>query len=276
MKIRFWGVRGSIPSPGAHTVRYGGNTMCLSIGLDDDHTLILDAGSGLYHLGLEAPCEKHVYYILLSHVHWDHINGFPMFRPHMNPDASIRLFTEMNPEWADDFFGQLDGVHFPIKYEETRADLSTEDDVNSALNPFGLQVTWTRLNHRGVCFGYRLTTDEGTVIYLTDHEIDAIGTVNLSFEETVSFCAGANVLIHDAQYVAAEMSDKAGWGHSSVERACEVAHAAGVGRLVLCHHAPKRSDDDLDAIVEQANARLESEGASVRCEAAYEGMELHL
>ena len=276
MNVHFWGVRGSIASPGSLTAKYGGNTMCISISLDNENTLVLDAGTGLYRLGQQARNDSHTYYFLLSHVHWDHINGFPMFRPHMNSDVSIQILSEMNPEWTELFLSQLDGVHFPITHEEMCASVQANLDIKGTLGRFGLDVSWIRLNHRGPCFGYRIATDSADLIYITDHEIDALQNANTSFEELASFCSGADILIHDAQFTDDEMPSKAGWGHSSISRVCDLAAEAGVGRLLLCHHDPLRSDDALDRIALDAKSYLEASGAECTCDVAFEGMELTL
>jgi len=274
MNIHFWGVRGSIASPGPSTAKYGGNTMCITISLDQENTLVLDAGTGLYRFGQEATRGPHTYYFLISHVHWDHIGGFPMFRPHMNKDVSIQLLSEMHPELADLFLSQLDGIHFPIRRDEVCATIEENPDVNGSLGKFGLEVSWIRVNHSGTCFGYRISNDSNSVVYITDHEIDATRNQNASFEQLAEFCSGADVLIHDAQYTDDEIQTKCGWGHSSVNRVCDLASAADVGRLVLCHHDPLRTDSELDQIAEDVRAFLEASGAPCASDVAYEGMEI--
>ncbi len=274
-RVRFWGVRGSIPTPGPETIRYGGNTLCTSIELDAEHTLILDAGTGLYQLGQQALPGRHTYFILLSHVHWDHIQGLPMFHPHMDPEVSIRILCEMNHAWSDSFLSQIDGVHFPIGLSEVRADISSETgSINGVLQPFGVQISWIRLNHRGECYGYRISSEGRSLLYVTDHEMDAVDNFYTPFDELSSFCSGADFLIHDAQFTSDDMPQKAGWGHSTVERVCELAADSGVSRLFLFHHDPGRSDDALDTLTLAANEQLKNLGSDCTCEAAYEGLEL--
>ncbi|GMQ81252.1 MAG: MBL fold metallo-hydrolase [Rhodothermia bacterium] len=275
MNIHFWGVRGSIASPGPSTTKYGGNTMCISVSLDRENTLVLDAGTGLYRLGQEASSDSHTYYFLISHVHWDHINGFPMFRPHMSANASIQILSEMYPGLTELFLSQLDGVHFPITCDEVCATVEANLDVNGTLGNFGLDVSWIRLNHRGACFGYRISKSSKSLVYITDHEIDARQNEHASFEQLASFCSGADILIHDAQYTADEMPTRAGWGHSSTNRVCDLAAEAGVGRLVLCHHDPLRSDDALDRIASDVQLYLEASGAQCASDMAFEGMDIH-
>ena len=275
MKVHFWGVRGSIPSPGSHTVRYGGNTPCLTVTLDQDHTLVLDAGTGLFRMGRQAPPGAHTYFFLFSHIHWDHIQGFPMFRPHMNPDVTIRILCSMNPDWSSRILSQLDGLYFPITQDELLANVSSyAGDINELLTPFDISLSWIRLNHRGECFGYRIQSSTGTLLYITDHEMDAEEHVFSTFSELASFCKGADVLIHDAQLTADELPAKAGWGHSAVERVCELAQRSDIPRIILIHHDPERSDDEIDGIVERANAGFLDAGVACECVAAYEGLEI--
>ena len=277
MKIHFWGVRGSIPSPGPDTVRYGGNTLCVSVSLADDCTLVLDAGTGLFHLGRQAEPGSHTYYFLLSHLHWDHIQGFPMFRQHMNPNVTIRVLCEMNPSWADLFLSQMDGIRFPITLDELTADVAGySDDLNDLLSRFGVAVTWIRLNHRGECYGYKISSPSGTLMYITDHEMDATSHVYTSFDELATFCSDADILIHDGHFTEDQMSSKSGFGHTSVERACELAAKANAKQLVLFHHDPGRTDDMLDENLRLARAHLESLEANVHCITAFEGLHLEL
>lgn len=277
MKIHFWGVRGSVPTPGPDTVRYGGNTLCVSIALDDDHTLVLDAGTGLVRLGNDAGPDPHSYYLLLSHVHWDHIQGFPMFRQHMRPDVKIRIMCPTNPDWGNRLLSQLDGVNFPIRVDELAADVSVvSDHPDEFLSAFGVSVTWLRTNHRGECFSYRIQTPTRTLLYVTDHEMDATQDVHTSMDELAAFCSGADILIHDAQFTNSQMPEKKNYGHSTVERVCELASKADVGHLVLFHHDPLRTDDMLDDCVTLARASLKDLGSQTTCEAAYEGLELAL
>jgi len=276
-RVRFWGVRGSIPTPGTETIRYGGNTPCASIELDTEHTLILDAGTGLYQLGQQAALGRHTYFILLSHVHWDHIQGLPLFRPNMDPDVSIRFLCEMNHSWGDAFLSQIDGVHFPIGLSELRADVTNETgSINEFLEQFGVQISWIRLNHSGECYGYRISIEGRSLLYVTDHEMDAVDNFNTSFDELALFCSGADILIHDAQLISEDLPGKAGWGHSTVERVCELAAEADVRRLFLFHHDPVRSDDELDSLSMTANTLLKSLESDCTCEAASEGMEFNL
>jgi len=243
--------------------------------LDPDHTLILDAGTGLYRLGRHDLGQAKTYFILLSHRHWDHIQGFPMFRQHMNPDVSIRIVSTGDPDWGGCLLSQLDGVRFPILEDELSANIELHTGPPGALlERFDVSVSRIRLNHRGACYGYRISTPTGDLCYITDHEMDAEDHVHTSFEELAAFCSEAGVLVHDATYTDAQMPEKAGLGHSTVERVCELAARAGVRDLVLFHHDPERPDDMLDELERMANDRLDTLDAATSCRAAYEGLEL--
>jgi phosphoribosyl 1,2-cyclic phosphodiesterase len=274
--IQFWGVRGTIPVPGGATIRYGGNTPCVSLRLDEEHILILDAGTGIRPLGRLLAKEDAQIFLLISHKHWDHIQGFPSFLPIYQPRRRIHLLPALDETMARALLTQMDGVHFPVR----GADLSSlrlvswEEGV-AALARLGLHIQRIPVNHPGGAFGYRMTRGGKTVIYLTDNELDAPPETHVTgFDAFVDFCREADVLIHDAQYLPQDMPAKRGWGHSILPRALELAAAARVGHLILFHHDPDRSDDDLDGIQADARAWLARHAAGVRCTVAYEGLEL--
>ncbi|MCH8276311.1 MAG: MBL fold metallo-hydrolase [Bacteroidetes bacterium] len=277
MKVHFWGVRGSIPVPGKKTVRYGGNTSCISVVLDDKSTLVLDAGTGIRLLGSVADGGPHTYYILLTHPHWDHIQGLPFFNPKMNPDVKIRILCEMQEDWGRQILRQLDGVCFPVKAEELTADVRLcASSVNDVFAKYQVSISWVRVNHPGICFGYRLDSPDGSLVYMTDNELVGSETTDSTRDALVSFSRQADVLIHDAQYTREDMPEKRGWGHSCVEEACDLAAESGVRRLILFHHDPDRTDSQIDEILESARSYLAGKDPTIACDAAYEGMELDI
>lgn len=277
MELHVWGVRGSIPSPGRNTIRYGGNTPCVSISLDEDHTLILDSGTGLHVLGRQKAVEGHTWFLALSHPHWDHIQGLPMFMPLTDSSNSVEILCEMRPEFGDLVLGQFDGVRFPFTRGDIAADIRRADrpgDAARALEPFGVHVSWISLIHAGDCFGYRVSTGIRDVVYMTDNELKRPGDER--FDEFVTFCRGADVLIHDAHLVRSDGTDREGWGHSFVEDVVLLAHEAGAGELLLFHHDPMRTDDEIDDLQEHARKLLGDMSSDTTCRAAFEGLTIDL
>jgi phosphoribosyl 1,2-cyclic phosphodiesterase len=279
MRITFYGVRGSIPAPGAHTVKYGGNTACVFIQFDGGKHLILDAGTGIRMLGPRLMTSRDRINVYLSHVHWDHIQGFPFFAPIYQPGRQIRVY----PNAVDGFttmvalLGQMDGASFPVHRKDLPSDMQCvvgrECDV---LTGDGIQVATRSLNHPGGGRAFRIEQDGVSCAYVTDNELEPPYPVSTRHEEWVDFCKGADVLIHDAQYVEADMPRKHGWGHSVVSQVWRLALDAGVGSLVLFHHDPDRSDRELDQIQAQSETFFSKQGSPTRVMCAWEGLVLDL
>jgi len=234
--IRFWGVRGSIASPGSHTTGVGGNTSCVEICLAGER-ILLDGGTGLRALGQArgpAPLEAT---LLFGHLHWDHIQGVPFFGPLFHPQSRLRLVGPAGLEAA--LRGQMSGPVFPVSMEAFNAGLTLENVAPGARLQVGeVTVTTTALDHPGGCIGYRLEHAGHAVVYAVDHEQRGV-TLDPAL---VDLAAGAEVLIHDAQYLPEEQAGKVGWGHSTYVQAVQLAVAAGVQTLVLTHHDPTRDD----------------------------------
>ena len=271
MDVHIWGVRGSAPAPGPDTIRYGGNTPCISVSLDDSHTLLLDAGTGLAAFGRSVPhARPHTYFLLLSHPQWDHIQGLPMFAPLMDASARIVLLPGNDPDVAGHVLGQMDGVHFPVTTDDIKADISViPGPISPHLESFGMTVATMESQHPGQCHAFRLGRPQGDLVYMTDNELSA-GELS---REVVSFCHDARYLIHDAQYIEQERESRTGWGHSFMVDVCRLATAARVRTLIPFHHDPGRSDDALDAMSDRAQ-RLVPEGTTVLM--AREGLHLPL
>jgi phosphoribosyl 1,2-cyclic phosphodiesterase len=274
MIVRFWGVRGSVPTPGAHTLRYGGETSCLSVEAGGG-VLVLDAGSGIRALGaalLGAPV--HIA-LVPTHAHFDHTMGFPFFKPLYEPDRPIELVDCHAADRAWSLLELLDNVQIPLTPARLDAAINRRPPGDFGfLRDHGMNVRTVPLNHPGGATGFRIEHGGATLVHLTDNELDAPRSEVTTFAQFVAFCRGADLLVHDAQYVAGDMPAKWGWGHSSVERVCDLAAEAGVGRVVLFHHDPARSDAELDRVEAAANERLAARGA--HCLAAREGLMLEL
>lgn len=274
MTLQFWGVRGSIPAPGPTTVRYGGNTACVSVALGHNILLVLDAGTGIRALGEDLVAKDTDIFVLLSHAHWDHIQGFPFFAPLYQPCRMISVFpTRMGHTLWYPTLEQMDGMHFPVLPEDLPARvLCPMEQGLAAFQERGCHLSWIATNHPGGGAGYRIERAGRSIVYLTDNELEPPYEKATSFAEFTEFCRQADVLIHDAQYLQSDMPAKHGWGHSLVEQACALAVAAEVKHLILFHHDPVRTDDALDAIQDETRAWIATHNRHMQCTAAYEGL----
>ncbi|MCK5383402.1 MAG: MBL fold metallo-hydrolase [Gammaproteobacteria bacterium] len=251
MKITFYGVRGSIPSPGPDTSRYGGNTSCVHIETASGQDLVLDAGTGIRNLGKRLIEKDSTINILMSHGHWDHIQGYPFFMPIYQPDRHIRVFTSTNTDHGQIFslFDQIDGATFPVKANElpSRSECITEDfETQLAMQDICIQRM--QLNHPGGGYAYRIEENGASCAYITDNELEPPEKASTTYDQWVEFCHGVDVLIHDAQYLESDMPHKHGWGHSLVSQVRQLAVDAEVGCLVMFHHDPDRTDTEIDFI----------------------------
>ncbi len=292
MRVRIWGSRGSIPTPGPATVEFGGNTPCVEV-LGDHSYLILDAGTGIRELGAAIMREKRpgAIHILLSHTHWDHIQGFPFFTPAFVPTNTVHLYGPRNNVTDEDLRKIVDGQmrysYFPVNLMQLQAKLHFHD--LEPQRPFAVgefTVNAQVLNHPVQVFGYRISDGSRTLVYMTDVEPyfdanqpdmpadevrDVIEAMNGRLRD---FAQGADLLIHDAQYTEKEYAQRRGWGHATYDWAVETARVAGVRRLVFFHHDPVRGDEELRALEREHCARAQAAGCV--CEAAREGALIEL
>ncbi|MBK8172995.1 MAG: MBL fold metallo-hydrolase [Sandaracinaceae bacterium] len=249
MKIRFWGVRGSIASPGPHTARVGGNTSSVEVECGSAHFL-LDAGTGLRSLG-EDLLARNVdpnLTLLLSHYHWDHIQGLPFFAPAYLPQTKITIIGGANGLMSvrQALQQQMSAPVFPVRLDELRAEIQTREVQSGQSFDVGdARVRVLRLNHPGGVFAYRIDCEGSSVVYATDTEHYACVDPALR-----ALCDGADVLIYDSQYTPEEYAgkvgpSKVGWGHSTYVAGADLAKAAGVGQYVMFHHDPKRTDKEV-------------------------------
>jgi len=279
MKISFYGVRGSIPSPGPATVRYGGNTSCVYIELDNGQGLILDAGTGIRELGKRLQETDGVINILLSHGHWDHIQGYPFFAPIYQPGRQIRVFTAAGEGHGQicSLFDQIDGANFPLRTNQlpSHAECIAEN-AESMLAMDNVHLQRAHINHPGGGYAYRVEEDGASCVYVTDNELEPPDKPATTYDQWVAFCHGADVLIHDAQYIASDMPRKHGWGHSLVSQVRQLAVDAEVGCLVMFHHDPDRSDTEIDFIQKENEQFFRGRRAPALSVCAAEGMQISL
>ncbi len=283
MRVRFWGTRGSIATPGASTLRYGGNTSCVEVECGGT-CVVLDAGTGAHALGRALVAEGRAAHghLLIGHTHWDHIQGLPFFDPLFQKDAEWHVYGPrgLSHSLRDALAGQMQYAYFPLALDQLMARVHYHDLVEGTFDLGDLRCSARYLNHPALTLGYRLEGEGVTLVYSTDHEPHARpepgggrSPHSREDEQHVRFLAGADLVIHDAQYSADEYPDRVGWGHSSVEYAVDVARAAGVRRLALFHHDPRRDDASLEALVERARRNA---GPALDVFAAREGEEIVL
>ncbi len=292
MRVRFWGTRGSLAVPGPTTLRYGGNTACVEIETKDGQLIVLDCGTGAHLLGQalvskgRRPLRGHM---LITHTHWDHIQGFPFFAPLFVPANEWDLYAPqgLSGHLERTLAGQMEYTYFPVTLDELGATIRCHDLLEGSFMLGGVRVIARYLNHPALTLGYRLEIGGVSVVYATDHEpharpeqgtemTDRAGMLTLSHHEDrqhVEFLAGADLVIHDAQYTAQEYTEKMGWGHTPAETAVDFALAAGAKRLALFHHDPLRSDGELDKLQDICRKRA---GSTLDVFAAEEGQQIAL
>lgn len=287
MQVRFWGTRGSIPVPGADTVRYGGNTSCVEVRSAAGTTIIIDCGTGLRVLGqyLMKEKSKPIHgHILLSHTHWDHIQGLPFFLPLFIPGYEWDVYGPkgLSHSIKDTLSGQMQYSYFPVGMGYFNATINYNDLLEGVFYIDDIKVSVHYLNHTALDCGFRLEVDGCIVVYYCDHEpyrveaADGNTALTGQDKEHADFAKGADLLIHDAQYTLEEYAQKIGWGHSTAEYVCKVAQHAGVKRVALTHHEPTRTDKELDAQLKHLKERVSQKMPDIEIFAAMEGQVLDL
>jgi phosphoribosyl 1,2-cyclic phosphodiesterase len=297
MFIRFWGVRGSIPTPGRSTVRYGGNTPCVELRLDNDELIILDAGTGIRALGenLIARGESVRAHLLITHPHWDHIQGYPFFKPAFIPGNDLTIVGTDRPQKSlSEILGeQMNQIYFPVQLHELKAQMEFLPVIDDQVfHVSGATVRTLYVNHPGYTVGYRIDYKGKSLVYISDNEpFDRGVTPKLAnFEAEVKdrymarsgdpnqrvydFCRGTDLLIHDSTYTPEEYLDRVGWGHSDYLFTLKVAAASEVKQLYLFHYDHNYSDDRVDDILRKCQREVKNKGYPFACEAAVENLGL--
>jgi phosphoribosyl 1,2-cyclic phosphodiesterase len=295
-RLKFWGTRGSISVPGRGSLRYGGNTTCIEVRADGE-IIVLDAGSGIRSLGIalekefqEQPIKLS---LLITHAHWDHIQGLPFFAPAYDRKNEIRVrgYDGIDMSFGKIMAEPMKAPFFPIAMRELSARIDIKKLTEMEFSFGKVQVRARFVNHPGVCAGYRLFTSAGSIAFLPDHEpyqfLHSARDSDMSPEEKkkiaeeeriglVDFLQGSDILILDAQYTNAEYESHAGWGHGSVSSAVLLALDAKVRRLLLFHHDPSHDDTMLDAMVDHARRLIRERGQDLEVDGAREGEEVLL
>jgi len=293
VRVKFWGTRGSIPTPGRHTLRYGGNTICVELCTDAGQRLILDGGTGLRKLGralLQEACPLDIH-ILISHTHWDHTQGMPFFAPMTSPENRITIYaTSGTDRHIEEIFAQqMDYANFPVSLEERQGQVVFREIGEEEFTIGDIRVQSCFVNHTILTLGYRIYCGSVCIVYVTDHEPfapslyrsdvadpDLDDIVHAGDRKHVEFLTAADLVIHDAQFTAEELVHRRDWGHSSLEYAVEVCIAARAKQLAFIHHDPDRSDEELDRLEAAGQAYARQLGSDLRVFAAAEGMEIEL
>jgi phosphoribosyl 1,2-cyclic phosphodiesterase/DNA-binding NarL/FixJ family response regulator len=295
--VRFWGVRGSIATPGESTLKYGGNTACIEVRADGE-LIVLDAGTGIRNLGRKLAAEFKSQpielTILISHTHWDHIQGFPFFIPAYSPQNQIRI---MGYEGARDglqsvLTSQMESPYFPVSMQQMPGYLKVEELKEMQFLIGTVKVTAAFMNHPGICVGYRLETSGGSIAFLPDNEphsrlrmapvtdsaqsYEILAYAQKQDEKLIEFIRDCDVVIMDSQYDGVEYKSHIGWGHTCVDDAVALAVIAKVKKLFLFHHDPDHDDAKVDSMAEWARELVAIHGSSLEVEAAREGVEVTL
>jgi len=281
--IQFWGVRGTLPVPGKETVRYGGNTNCVTMKIANRHFFIFDAGTGIkalsnhmmkHHSPLSAK-------IFITHPHYDHIQGLPFFVPLYKKGNDFEIFGPDNDglDIEKSLAGQMDSIYFPVTIKEFSANIKFHNLVEEEFRVGNVKVKTLYLTHPGKCLGYQLKYDNKIFCYITDNEIPLENSEAYSqfhINRLIQFIQNADVLIMDATYSDGEFSQKVFWGHSCVSRVVEIADQAKVKLLCLYHHDLDQTDDDIDKKLEMAKSLLLQKNSTTICIAPKEGDDIKI
>jgi phosphoribosyl 1,2-cyclic phosphodiesterase len=298
LRVRFWGTRGSIPSPGRDTVRYGGNTPCLELRTPDGWLIVVDAGTGIRELGRSlvhrANGARITGDIFLTHAHWDHIQGLPFFAPIFRPGNHFTIWGSKATETSIGRVvrDQMSPVVFPVPFEQVAATIDFRE-LDDGHAPDGYDVRAMPVRHPGGALAYRFaascggrapgrqpTDGAGTargLVYISDNELNPSARYESPpswREDLVEFVSQARVLVHDTMFTAEEYDEHRGWGHSTYEDAVDLALEAGVETLVLFHHKPERTDDEVDRQTDACRALVQRRGGALEIVAAAEGLTL--
>ena len=285
-RVTFWGTRGSIPTPGAGTARYGGNTPCVAVETALGDLVILDGGTGIRALGVELVERQNGAVsaeILLSHAHWDHIQGLPHFKPFFAPGNRVRIWGSRQGTTSLEAIlrQQMDPAVFPVPLDALSAALTVQQVEPGDFAIGAFRVGAMRLRHPGTTLGYRLTPIAGgpSMAYVTDNELGSGGHYDVPGSwrrDFVKFLNGVDLLIHDAMYTPDELEEHRGWGHSTYEEVVTLAQDAGVKKLVLFHHEPEHDDKAMDALLAAARKVAKQRTEALEVIAAQEGVKVTL
>ena len=279
MNIKIWGSRGSIPVSGKEYLKYGGDTTCLEIRTKSGDTIIIDAGTGIRRLGNKLAAEKcYDLNFIFTHAHWDHVMGFPFFKPLYFTKSTIRMHRcPFHNKFVETILSKVMAPpNFPLKYSDITAQMLYIEACPTEFEIGSVKVVPIALSHPNGGSGYKFIEDGKSFVFLTDNELDFIHPGGLPFNEYSDFCTGADLLIHDAEYTPEEYKTFKDWGHSAYTDAFGLAQKAAVKQLGLFHLNPERTDDEMDKIVEDCRNRIAAKGFAMTCVGVARDMEFEL
>ena len=268
MYIKCWGSRGSTPVSGREYIKYGGDTTCLEIRTLNDDIIIIDAGSGIRRLGnmlLEE--ERFKYNLIFTHAHWDHLMGFPFFKPIYLKETEIKVYRcPLQGKYVEKMISKvLSPPNFPVKYADISASITYEEGCPGAFEIGSIRIVPIRLSHPNGGNGYKFIENGKTFVFLTDNELGFVHPGGLAYKDYLDFSADADLLIHDAEYTPKEYERYIEWGHSSYIQAVELGLESRALKLGLFHTNQDRTDQDMDDIVEECNQIISGKNRNMEC-----------
>jgi phosphoribosyl 1,2-cyclic phosphodiesterase len=280
MKITVWGCRGTLPTPGHHTLKYGGNTTCLEIRNKEGFPTIIDAGSGLRLLGkkLMQSDDSHELCLILTHSHWDHLMGFPFFIPAYFSKYKINVcgIQSARNYMAQSLARQLEAPYFPVNFDQLKAKFNFDCKGPGCERCVHLKVEAINLSHPNGGYGFKFSEGNSRFVFLTDNELGYQHPGGLITRDYIEFSRDADLLFHDAQYTDEDIVKTKTWGHSTYNEALDLAIEANVKKLGLFHHDPDRTDAEIDKIVEELQKKAATRSSRLEVFAVYEGMQIEL
>ena len=268
MLIKCWGSRGSIPVSGREYLKYGGDTTCIEIRTKTDDIIIIDAGTGIRRLGNELIKEKrYKYNFIITHAHWDHLMGFPFFKPLYDARTEIHMHRwPFHKKFMENMISKvMTPPNFPIRYSEVKAKLFYEDGSPDKIDIGSVTIISIPLSHPNKGTGYKFIEDGKSFVFLPDNELGYIHTGGVQYKDYMEFSLGADLLMHDAEFIPEEYEARILWGHSMFTDVLDLALDAGVKKLGLFHHNQERTDREIDNIVETCRQKINKSGKALEC-----------
>ncbi len=279
MYIKCWGSRGSIPVSGKEYIKYGGDTTCLEIRSKNDDIIIIDAGTGIRRLGNKLIDEdRYRYHLIFTHAHWDHIMGFPYFKPLFLAKTKISVYRCPFPDnYVEKMITRImTPPGFPVQYSNLQAQFIYKNGCPEKFSVGSIEIEPIELSHPNRGSGYKFIEDGKSFVFLTDNELGYIHPGGLEFDKYVKFTSNADILFHDAEYTPQEYLDRTGWGHSVYTDTVDLAIKASVKRLGLFHSNQERTDSELDDIVKSCRQIIKEKNHDIECFAVGSDMTFEL